>query len=216
MLLFHGSRSIFSAFDPAFVGTGEGAGVGVGFYFVNSLKGAAAHAERYVKSSGSPLVYVCKLREPYLMLHMNCPITKHSPAVVKHWDSLPIAQFCVRDQCDWFSQLFRGLPFGNPNPEPTEKEKYRFLVEHGFHAIYDSEGKFTDAYLHGTSIVVLDANIIDIVEVLPVEKIYSEIAGVSQEYYLADCQHELGKTGLPSYLRKVIQPLNPMHIRRIS
>lgn len=136
------------------------------------------------------------------MLDMDKPITKHSDDVIRHWDSLPFSQFCIRDQREWFSLLFRGLPFGNPSPEPTEKEKYMFLRDHGFHAIYDTEGAFTDPYLHGISIVVLDASAIDIVEILPVEKIHSEIVGAAKNYYLASSQKELGATGVLSYLRE--------------
>lgn len=184
MLLFHGTRKSFNKFDSAFFDTGEHS-IGVGFYFTDSLKGACAHASRYAPHPGEPLVYVCEVREA-LILDRWKPISKHSPAVQKHWETLPLAQYCAKDSRDWFEDLFRTLPIGNPTPEPSESQKYTFLRERGFHVMYDSDGSFTDGYLSGLSIVVLDERVIDIIEVLPVEQLHLETIGEPKQYEIAD------------------------------
>lgn len=202
MLLFHGTRKTFDKFDLAFYGTGE-AGVCVGFYFTDNLKGAYQHATRYAPRSGEPLVYVCEVNEPALTLSIWKPISKHNHEVQQHWESLPAAQYWAKESKDWFGDLFRMLPFGNPDPQPSESEKYAFLQKRGFQVMYDTEGAGTDAYLCGTSIVVLDENIIDIVEVLPAEQLLYEMSGDAQQYELGDTQQELGKTGVMSFLRRL-------------
>lgn len=202
MLLFHGTRKRFDKFDPAFFGTGE-AGVGVGFYFTDSLKGAYQHATGYAPRPGVPLIYVCEVREPALMLNIRQPISKHSPEVQHHWERLPIAQYLAKESSHWFGDLFRMLPFGNPDPEPSESQKYAFLRKHGFQVMYDTEGAYTDAYLCGTSIVVLDERIIDIIEVIPADALLPEMIGDAKEYELADTLRELGNSSVLSYLRRI-------------
>ena len=67
--------------------------------------------------------------------------------------------------------------------------------------MYDSDGSFTDSYLSGLSIVVLDERVIDIIEVLPVEQLHLETIGEPKQYELADTQQKLGKTEVISFLR---------------
>lgn len=201
MLLFHGTRKLFKEFDSTFFGSGE-AGVGVGFYFTDSLKGAYNHATRYAPHPGEPLIYVCEIREPVLMLQMGKEISKHSQEVQRHWETLPVAQYWAKNRRDWFGNLFRMLPLGNPSPEPSDSQKYVFLREWGFQVMYDADGDYTDSYLCGTSIVVLDEQVIDIIEILPAEQLHLEIIGEAKKYELAGIQQELGKTGVRSFLRE--------------
>lgn len=61
-LLFHGSRTIFTRFDPKFFNSGEGVSNFKGWYFVDKLKGAAKHAESHLRDIPRPgYVYVCKV-----------------------------------------------------------------------------------------------------------------------------------------------------------
>jgi hypothetical protein len=204
MLLFHGTRKTFNKFDPSFFGTGEG-GVEVGFYFTESLKGASNHASRYAPKPGEPLVYVCLINEPILMLDKEKPISEQSPAVQRHWETLPAANYWAKSHRDWFGNLFTTLPFGNIDIPPLKLETYTydFLRRAGFDVIYDGDGAFTDAYQHGPSVIVLNEAKIQIIEVLPVEHLYDETIGESKKYELADSQASLGTTGLKSYLRRV-------------
>lgn len=200
MLLFHGTRKKFERFDSAFFGTGE-AGVGVGFYFTDNLKGAYQHATRYAPRPGEPLVYVCMLREPALILNPRKPIHRHTVEVQKHWELLPVAQYWAKDRKHWFDSLFRTLPIGNPEPAPSDSDKLIFLRDHGFQVVDDFEGDWTDAYVCGPSIVVLDEKILEIIEILPAEQLHAEIVGAPRVYELAETPQPLGETGILSRLR---------------
>jgi hypothetical protein len=204
MLLFHGTRKSFSKFDPSFFGTGEG-GVCVGFYFTESLKGAYNHASSYAPGTESPLVYVCRINGPFLMLDKEKPISEQAPEVQQHWETLPLANYLAKSHRDWFGNLFKTLPFGNLQLPPMELETYtyNFLRRTGFDVIYDGDGPFTDAYQFGPSVIVLNESKIEIVEVLPVEHLHEETVGVPKEYELADFPASLGTTGLQSHLRRV-------------
>ncbi len=69
MLLFHGSKAIFTHFEPKFYRSGEGVGEFEGWYFSQSLKGAYKHAESYLRNiEGSGYVYVCKVPDEIAIL----------------------------------------------------------------------------------------------------------------------------------------------------
>lgn len=205
MLLFHGTRKKFEKFDPAFFRTGEFS-VGVGFYFTDNLKGACAHATNRAPRPGEPLVYVCEIREPALTLNIGQPISKQSPEAQEHWEKLPVAHYFAKEyHKDWFRNLFPKFSFGNLDPEPSDLQNFVFLRKHGFQVLFDTEGYHTDPYLAGPTIVVLDENIIDIIEVLPAEALIPETIGEVKKYELAHSLRELGNSGVLSYLR----PINP-------
>lgn len=89
---------------------------------------------------------------------------------------------------------------------PTRYTNPQMLLFHGTRKTFDRfdlafYGK--GAYLCGTSIVVLDEDIIDIVEVLPAEQLFYEMIGDAKQHELADTQQELGKTGVMSFLRRL-------------
>jgi hypothetical protein len=49
LTLYHGTRSRFDVFDPAFFKTGEGDADYYGWYFCRTLKGALWHCESYLR-----------------------------------------------------------------------------------------------------------------------------------------------------------------------
>jgi hypothetical protein len=204
MILFHGCRpdSPFTAFDETYVGKGEGAGVGVGFYFVTSLKGAAAHADSYTRGKGEALVYVCQLRESAIVLNRFKAIGEQHARSIEWWNRLPCTISCACDE-NWFGSLFKHRPRACPVWDDSEAKKCEFLRERGLHAIYDFEGSFTDSYLHGTSVLVLAQEMIEIVEVINVKDIHSETVGEAKRYVLADTERRLSETDVQSRLRRV-------------
>ena len=203
MLLFHGTRKPFERFDRAYYDTGENS-VGIGFYFTDNLKGAYNHATAYALKPGTPLVYICKIREEALVLNLQHSIEKQALATQRHWETLPVENYCSKFDIDWFGSLLDGISREPFMERAQEKSKYQFLKERGFQVLYDTEGGNTDPYLHGTTIVVLDESVIDIIEVLPCEQLIYECMGERKDYVLADHLSELGETGLKSYLRRKV------------
>ncbi len=201
-LWFHGSRADFDAFDHAFVGTGERAGIGFGFYLVNSLKGATAHAKSYAKQHGNPIVYVIRMSPDAKILTQGKPISSHSPEILQYWDkALTFNCYLLRDNQFWFDDFWKAQHPDYRLSVHDDKEVCSVLFKAGFDAIKNVE--LVDGYLNGSTILVLNPGCFEIIEKLPVEAIYKETLGASKDYYLSDTREELGSTGILSYLRRV-------------
>lgn len=206
--IFHGSRCLFEKLDSEFVLTGEGVGVGIGFYFVNSLKGAANHAKGYAKQSGEPIVYVAKLKPSIKILTKGEPISSHRPEIYKKWHlELPFSCHSIVNCRDWFSRLanehFTLRHHIDRTNKIVEKATCQILLDKGFDAIDNFEWTITDGYLHGTTILILNYDMIEIIESHLVKEIYPEILGDAKKYVISDKKRILGDTNRLSYLMRI-------------
>ncbi len=166
-LLTHGSRQDFQHFNLDYVGTGERAGPGFGLHFTDNVMGAVAHAEGYTRSSGDPIVYICRIKSEPLILRRQTPIAKHSKSIISQWGKLPCSCLEFVDSPDWYSKLDSAVyELIHSKAEPSKKEinKLKFLKNNGFDYIFNFEAGFEDAYLKGDVILLLNEEKIEIVE----------------------------------------------------
>lgn len=205
-LIFHGSRDDFYEFDPEFVGTGERAGPGIGFHFTDSLKGAAAHAERYVRKAGNPLVYVCTVNRTAQIIYRGVSPSKHSSNIQVLWQKkLPMECAKLYSSSNWFNSLenhYSQILTTNFQSSKIEAKNCYLLKQAGIDIIKNYEEGYQDAYLHGDVILVLNHSVITIVEKLNVHDIFTEVIGTAREYHLASSKEFLGDTNISSYLRR--------------
>ncbi|MEZ8959512.1 hypothetical protein AB6E94_19015 [Vibrio lentus] len=204
-LYFHGTRAKkFNSFDLGQLGTGEGAYAAQGTYFATSLKGACNHAKYKTRQSGKPLVYVCKVKSSAKILTLNKPIQDHSLDIKELWDKLPV-WLSTKQSEDWYYQIAHTPEshIDHRFPLLDEPERCTLLSSMGIDVLRDFEsGAFVDSYLHGRSHLVLNPTIIDIVEVLDVESIQSEIYGTAKQYRLENEYAPFGSTTVMSKLRQ--------------
>jgi len=205
--LFHGSRSDFDKFDSLYVGSGENAGPGIGMHFTDSLKGAAAHADRYVDSNCEPIVYVCRLKPGAIRLRRCTSIAEHESAVITKWEkNLPVSCLQLIGSRDWFDDLDKHISdilMDKSNRRKLDREKCRYLRDNGFDIIFNFEGGWQDNYLHGDVILILNFEVIQIIEKLKVNDIFLETIGDPKKYYLSETKALLGDTRVMSYLRRL-------------
>ncbi|KAB0482377.1 hypothetical protein F7Q91_02940 [Vibrio chagasii] len=204
-LFFHGTRANkFNSFDLDKLGTGEGAYAAKGIYFATSLKGACNHAKYKTRQTGKPLIYVCKIKASAKILTLNKLIEDHNLDIKKLWDKLPV-WLSTKRSADWYSQ-FASPPESLIDPYAPhldESERCGLLLSMGIDVLRDFEsGAFVDSYLHGRSHLVLNPSVVDIIEVIDVDSIQSEISGRAKQYLIADDFAPLGASNVMSKLRQ--------------
>lgn len=80
MLLYHGSKEIFSAFCPSFYRSGEGVGNYEGWHFCSTPKGALYHCEKYLECRPHGIggsIYVCAVEDEYIDHDIDGCYTEH-------------------------------------------------------------------------------------------------------------------------------------------
>ncbi|EGR4213424.1 hypothetical protein NTH44_003597 [Vibrio metoecus] len=204
-ILYHGTRAHpFDKFDLMKLGSGEGCNAADGFYFASSLLGAANHARYRSRQEGEPCVYVCRFKHDAKVLTLGNAIFLHNEKVQSHWNSLPVWPSCIQSE-NWYGELgFTPELSLRKTSILDERKKCRYLRNFGFDAIMDFEsGAFLDSYLHGRSHLLLNPEAIEIIEILKVEQIQSELSGKLRHYTLNATEQPLGTTGVFSKLRAI-------------
>lgn len=166
MYLFHGTKADFDEFDLTKVRTGEnsGAAADIGLYFTDNPVGAYNHSWR-VNNGVEEFVYVCKLASDAVVINRQEAPISQPPNVLQLWESLPVCHSVHIQNQDWFWRLFRDS-CAFPDEESfnsCENLRIKLLQDAGFSAISDFEGVFTDSYLHGQTVLLLDTSKIRIV-----------------------------------------------------
>ncbi|MDA0152365.1 hypothetical protein OH460_08625 [Vibrio sp. Makdt] len=175
---FHGTRAErFNNFDIGKLGTGEGAHAANGIYFATSLKGARNHAKYRACQLGNPLVYVCKMKPHAKILTLDSSIKEQSPCAQDLWSNLPV-WLSTKEGKDWFFEI-GSTPESLVNhrlPMIDERQRCTMLKNFGVDVLRDFEsGAFCDSYLHGRSHLVLNADVIEIVDVIDVNSIQGDL-----------------------------------------
>ncbi|CAM8681367.1 MULTISPECIES: hypothetical protein [Leclercia] len=174
MQLFHGTRQRFDRFDVSVRGTGEAGSINA-CWFTDNFKGACNHALLKNRNPGNPLVYRCTLKKGCVIANHRQLLSEQPDIASRLRTGLPVSIS---------SQLGRGLDWhalneprytyrkgsliyeGNRHVEPAEL--ISLYMSCGIQGVYDWEGIFTDSYLHGTTTVIFDTDVLDIREVIEV------------------------------------------------
>ena len=198
--IFHGARSQFQQFHDRKAGSGEGAGVKIGYHFTGTLAGAAHHAEHYVRSDHKPVVYVCRLKSQANILCRGERITNHAEEIQQMWQQMPLVYSTLNDSNDWYELLLSQNFSDKSVIEDEDVYKLRLLSQHGFDGVDDFEGWLTDGHFGSATLLVLNPDVIEIVEVMDVESHWNEI--VQRKTYKLGTEPTLfsWKTGYCSYL----------------
>lgn len=204
MLLFHGTKARFDAFDLNYTQTGEGVnhGTRAGFHFTESLRGACRHAENYLRCiDGLPLVYVCELPESVHLLDRGRAISESGEHVTRKWRSTDIANQIEVDSVPWFVNLQNLLQEVYQAPVDDDAV-YRWLGENGFPAICGIEFA-SDPHFEGSVILVIRPDKLSILERYETSTLTTELrAWPPRRYTLAATREPLGDTGPMSFLRE--------------
>lgn len=80
MLLYHGSKALFTKFDAVFYKTGEGVGSYDGWYFCSTPKGALYHCEKYLECrpyGKGGYIYCCEVDDKFIDIDIDGCFTEH-------------------------------------------------------------------------------------------------------------------------------------------
>lgn len=172
MELFHGTRKRFKSFDLSFKGTGE-AGKIDGFWFTDNFIGARNHALFQNRNHEPALVYRCSLESYAVIADHSKPLAQQPEVAARLYSGLPVS-ISLKESIDWhcFSepvyQKRQGKILYVDNRGLSDDEQILIYKRCGIHGVYDWEGMFTDAYLHGTTTVIFDSSVLQIEEIIEV------------------------------------------------
>ncbi|WP_200781058.1 hypothetical protein [Klebsiella oxytoca] len=163
MKIFHGTRANFTNFSVNYPGTGEGGRIHA-IWFTDNFKGAKNHALFHARQPGPGRVYECVLSADALILKAGIPLYEQSAVYKAISAHLPVSISVQKDYDHLFSDYHRLSGKVNHHSD-VENLHNNILMSAGIDAIYDYEGCWTDAYLHGCTTVVLSPDKIKILEI---------------------------------------------------